>query len=61
MTNLRGMGWFYYGTGLWLMDGSACDALQMYKSPDGVISNAFFCTLRDIYVTANGNNAPVGS
>jgi hypothetical protein len=61
LTSLRGMGWFYYGTGLEIKSGVGCDALQLYQSPDGSISNAFFCTLRDFFINANGGNAPVGS
>src|ERR1017187_5929444 len=32
----------------------------MYKSPDGVISNAFFCTIRDLFIDGNRDAQAIG-
>lgn len=61
MTNMRGTGWFYYGTTFSLKNGAAVDAMQLLRSPDGVISNAFFCHLQDFYIYANGPSAALGT
>ncbi|HWD97324.1 MAG TPA: hypothetical protein VG246_12960 [Acidimicrobiales bacterium] len=59
MTQLRGMGKYFSGTGFELLAGANCDVMQMFKSPNGVISNAFFCALRDMFLDGNKANQSI--
>jgi hypothetical protein len=60
LCQLRGMGWFYYGSSVQIGTNANCDTVQFFESPDQVQSNAFFCKLSDVFVNGNSPNQAAG-